>query len=329
MSYSQFPTTNSDQPQNTPKKDNRNIIYGILIAVLVLTWGYIIWDKSKTKEQTDHYESVISKDSLDQAALKEKFDVLSGKADSLTVNNQQLQGALAEKQSELQKLKSNIAATLNKKNATAAELAQAKKQIAEYQTKIDDLFAQVEKLKAENQQLTATNEQLNTEKTQLTTEKGELQSNLQKTQAEKANVEDLASTLHASNINITAMQEKSGGKEKETTKAKRADFFKVSFDIDENRVSPTGTKQMYVCVYNPDGSVSTSAGTFTLRENNESKAYTSKVDVNYEQGKRVPVSFNWKPGDKFVPGDYRVEIYHNGFKIGEGKKSLKKGGLFG
>ena len=27
--------------------------------------------------------------------------------------------------------------------------------------------------------------------------------------------------------------------------------------------------------------------------------------------------------------NYKIEIYHNGFKIGEGVRSLKKGGLFG
>ena len=30
-----------------------------------------------------------------------------------------------------------------------------------------------------------------------------------------------------------------------------------------------------------------------------------------------------------VTGNYKIEIYHNGFKIGEGIRSLKKGGLFG
>jgi hypothetical protein len=30
--------------------DNRKTIYGILIAALVLTWGYIFYDKSQTKE---------------------------------------------------------------------------------------------------------------------------------------------------------------------------------------------------------------------------------------------------------------------------------------
>jgi hypothetical protein len=51
--------------------------------------------------------------------------------------------------------------------------------------------------------------------------------------------------------------------------------------------------------------------------------------VNYEQGKVVPVNFDLKRSDKYSEGDYKIEIYHNGFKIGQGIKSLKKGGLFG
>jgi len=29
-----------------------------------------------------------------------------------------------------------------------------------------------------------------------------------------------------------------------------------------------------------------------------------------------------------MEGEYKIEVYNNGFKIGEGKTSLKKGGLF-
>lgn len=59
-----------------------------------------------------------------------------------------------------------------------------------------------------------------------------------------------------------------------------------------------------------------------------SKAFTSKVSVNYEQGKIIPVSFDWKQNERFKEGSYKIEIYNNGFKIGQGVKTLKKGGLF-
>ncbi len=334
MSYSQYPSANpSGQPEQTnttnptPKKDNRILIYILLGGALIATWGYLLYDKSKSKEEKVQYVDRIIKDSLSQADLQLRFNDLSGKADSLTINNQQLQGALAEKKSAIDNLKKSISKTLNDKNATKAQLAEAQKQIAELQSKIEGLFAEVEKLKAENTQLTATNQQLNTDKTQLATEKGELQTNLDKTKEEKAKVENLASTLHASNINVTAIDLK-GSKEKETTTAKKVDFLKVSFDIDENRVAPSGSKELYVCVYHPDGSLSVSAGTFTDRDG-KTKPYTNKVDINYEQGKKLPVSFNWKPGSKFETGDYKIEIYNNGFKIGEGTKSLKKATFLG
>ena len=51
------------------------------------------------------------------------------------------------------------------------------------------------------------------------------------------------------------------------------------------------------------------------------------IETN-EQGKASQVSFDWKQAAAFQMGNYKIEIYNNGFKIGEGVTSLKKGGLF-
>jgi len=163
----------------------------------------------------------------------------------------------------------------------------------------------------------------------LTAEKTDLQTNLQKTQEEKQAVEETASTLHVSNINIAAINVKGNGKEKETDVAKRADLMRVSFDLDENRIAQTGKKDLYVVVTAPDGTPISQGDMITTKEEGD-KRYTSKVTVDYEQGKRTPISFDWKPDNNvaYQRGDYKIEIYQNGYKIGEGTKSLKKGGLF-
>jgi len=328
MSYTPSATP---QDQQSPEKDNRKTVYAILIGALILTWGYIVYDKSKTKETITQKDVQITNVTSAKDSLQVLFNDASAKADSLTGNNVQLQGALAQKNSDILKLKSNIRSILNKKNATEAELKQAKAMIAELNGKIDSLFAEINQLKGENQQLTAANQQLSTDKSQLTSEKKNLETNLASTQTENKNLSDkvdVASTLHASNINVAAVIMKKDGREKETSNAKRANMFVISCNIDENRVTPSGKKTLYVCVYNPNGTPSATEGTFKMRDGSD-KAYTNRVEVNYEQGKTLPVSFNWKPGNKFEQGDYKIEIYNNGFKIGEGKKSMKKGGFLG
>ena len=88
---------------------------------------------------------------------------------------------------------------------------------------------------------------------------------------------------------------------------------------------------MYIMVTAPNGQViydeTLGSGTLTTRVDGD-KAFTSKVGVEYNQGTRKKVEFAIRQNN-FTTGDYKIEIYHNGFKIGEGIRTLKKGGLFG
>lgn len=328
MSYANNPSTNSPTPAGEPKKDNRKLIYGALIVLLLCTWGYIVYDKSKSKEEITQLQTQFTNVDSARNAVQQQYNDALAKMDSLTGTNTQLQGSLAERKTDIDKLKSEIRAILKDKNG---DLSKAKAKINELNGKINDLVAEVDRLKGENQQLTTANTQLTTERDTLNSQKTQLQQSLTTTQTEKDKVTDLGSTLHASNINITAIDVKGNGKEKATTTAKRADLLRISFDLDENRVAASGSKELYVCITGPDGKpISIPAfgsGTFTTREDGE-KVFTNKVNANYEQGKRTPVSFDWKQDNHYQTGDYKIEIYQNGFKIGEGTKTLKKGGLF-
>ena len=119
-------------------------------------------------------------------------------------------------------------------------------------------------------------------------------------------------------------------KEKLTTTAKRVDKLVLSFDV-ENRVARSGRADMYVIVTGPDGKVindpNLGSSTLTTRIDGD-KPYTFKTTVEYEQGTRKTVSVPLRQNN-FQTGDYRIEVYQNGFKIAEGVRTLKKGGLFG
>jgi TolA-binding protein len=325
MSATNFPSATPQSP--TPKKDNRGLIYGVLIAALLGTWGYIIYDKSKTKEviqQKDVQYAVL--DSSKNMVQKEYEDALL-RLDAITSTNTKLDSLVKTKDKDLESMKSRIQTLVRKQNASAADLAEARNLIKQLNGKIDGYVAEIERLQGENQQLTA-------DKQTLTTQKAELETNLTTTTAAKQAAEekvDIGSTLHASNFKITAINEKSGGKEKATTTAKKADKFRISFDLDENLITPTGEKELYVLVTDPSGKIvqesGLNSGSFTTRKDGE-KQFTNKVTVAYEQGVKKNVSFDLKQSDKYTPGNYKVEVYNNGFKIGESTVVLKKGGLF-
>jgi hypothetical protein len=325
MSSANYPS--ATPPAQEPKKDNRGLIYGVLIAALLGTWGYIIFDKSKTKEiiqQKDVQYTAL--DSSKNMISKEYEDALL-RLDGMTSSNSRLDSLVKSKDKELDGLKSRIKTLVGKQNATAADLKEARQLIGELNGKIDGYLVEIERLQAENQQLTV-------DKQNLTTQKAELEQNLTTTTSEKKAAEekvDIGSTLHASSFKIDAVNIKGSGKEKSTSTAKRADKFRISFNLDENMIAPSGTKDLYIVVTDPSGKVVSeqglNSGSFTTRKDGE-KQFTNKVSVNYVQGEAKNVSFDLQQTDKYVPGNYKVEVYHNGFKIGENTVALKKGGLF-
>jgi peptidoglycan hydrolase CwlO-like protein len=328
MSYTNTPSAeNPSTPQ--PPKDNRKIIYGVLIAALLATWGYVIYDKNKSAETITQLETGSAKVTTERDSIQTEFNKQEAKLDSLTGTNTKLQGDLAQRKADIDKLKEEIRHKLANKDTKISELNSL---VAQLKGQVSDLFGQIEQLKAQNQQLTNDNHTLTTQRDSISTAKKVVEDTLASTQSAKAHLEDVGSTLHASNINIEGIEVKSNGKEKETTKAKRADLFRISFTLDQNYVAQSGSKDLYVCVTAPDGKPVTmpgTSGTFNSREEG-AKTYTIIKNVNYEQGKPAPVSFDWKPdGGKYAVGDYKIQIYQNGYKIGEATKTLKKAGFLG
>lgn len=328
MTNTNYPSA-TPPPSNQPPRNNRtgkNVLIGLLAAGLLGTWGYLLWDKNKTNEKIQYTETQSANYMSQRDSLKMMYDDAEMRLDSITGANNSLQGEKTALQKDIESKKAEIRSILNKKNASDAELKRAKTLIAQLNDQIGNLEAEVTRLTGENQELTASN-------TVLTQEKADLTQNLQSTTTQKEELEktvDVASTFSASNIAISAVNEKRSGKEKATTTAKKVDKLVVSFDV-ENRIAKSGPADMYIIVTAPDGKVITDAAlgssSLTTRTDGD-KQFTTRVPVEYEQGTRKNVQFPIRQSD-FQTGDYRIEVYHNGFKIGEGVRSLKKGGLFG
>lgn len=324
MSTTNFPTATTENP--APRKDFKNLIIGILAAALVGTGALLIVDKNKSGETIQQQKTQIATVTDQKSDIQKSFDASLARLDSMSTLTTSLQGKLTEKNKEIAATKVEIRRILNKRNATAAELAKAKDLIASLNEKITGMEQQVAQLTQQNQTLTQ-------DKVVLTQEKEKLTQDLTTTTATKDSLVqkvDVASTLNADNIAITPIKVKHNGKEKVTSTAKRVDKLVISFDVD-NRIAQPGTTDVFVCVIGPDGkpvtAQSLNSGTFATREEGD-KPFTAKLPVSIETAKKKNVQFAFTPGSNFQQGSYTIQIYQNGFLIGEGKRELKKGGLF-
>ena len=327
MANTNYPSAENSQNTTVVKKSNnttKNIIIGVLAVVLLGTWGYFLYSKNQADKTISEKTVAVTQAMTARDTAQLLYENTLQRLDALTGENNNLKNQVTDNNSQISKLKNEITGLLSKKNASEADVKRAKALIAQ-------LNQTIANLEAENARLTGENQVLASNNTQLTSEKQVLQTNLQTTTAEKdelAQTVDVASTFSASNIAITPVNEKRNGKEKTTSTAKRVDKLVVSFDV-ENRVARSGPADLYVIVTGPDGKVISDASGNTLSTRNDGdRPYTYKTTIQYEQGTRKSIQVPMRE-EHFQTGDYKIEIYQNGFKIAEGVRSLKKGGLFG
>lgn len=321
MSTSNYPEAPMERE---PRKNGKNATIIVLAIGLIGSLGYLVVEKNKTATVVEQNQTQIAKVGDEKSAVQKSFDESLVRLDSMSGISHTLKGTLAEKNAEIARRKTEIRSLLNKKNASDADVAKAKELIGQLNDKIGSMEQDVARLTTDNQSLTQ-------DKVALTADNGKLTEDLTTTTAVKqelANKVDVASTLNADNIAITPVDVKSNGKEKVTSTAKRVNKLVISFDVN-NRIAESGATDVYVCILGPDGkNISTpTSGTFTTREEGD-KSFTAKVPVALETGKKKSVEFAFTPGANFQQGNYTIQIYQNGFKIGEGVRELKKGGLF-
>jgi myosin heavy subunit len=324
MSNSNYPTTEID---NTPgKRDSRNLIIGLMAVGLVASLVYLAINQNNSSQAIEQTHTQIAQISDAKGQIQKSFDESLVRLDSMSGISSDMRVKLKGLNAQIAQKKVEIRRILNNRNATAAELAKAKELISQLNDRIDNMEQDVTRLTTDNQSLTRDKVQLIQDNTSLT-------SDLQTTTAVKTDLEkkvDIASTLNASNISITPVDVRSNGKEKITNTAKHVNKLLISFDV-TNRIAQSGMTDVYVCITGPDGKnmvvPAAEPTTFTTREEGD-KSYTAKVPVDFQMTQKKTVEFAFTPAGKFQQGSYTIQIYQNGYKIGEGTRELKKGGLF-
>ncbi len=310
MAFENFPQADNpekDTVTTTNSKNNlRAIFTGVLVVALLGTWGYIIYDKNKTKETLDQKETVLATTSSQRDELQKELEDAAMRYDMLKSSNSKLDSTITAKDRDIQEKRTRIQTLLNKTNATESELSEARRLIASLNGDLEGYKNQIEILQGEKIQLTQ-------EKKVVTQQRDVARKDYDSATVVIKSKEDMlnvGSTLLASNFNIVPINEK-GSKEKVTSTAKRVDKLRISFDLNQNMIAESGKKEIYVCITAPDGTPvaveALGSGTFSTRDGQQ-KFYTQKLDVNYQQNKKQTVTFDWKQNTDFSSGNYRLKF---------------------
>jgi peptidoglycan hydrolase CwlO-like protein len=307
----------SQPPQNNAPKKNNSIIYWVFIVILLAGCIYLFMSKNKMAADNDlalkQKQQQIDSVKTDRESLQNDFNAASAKIDQLVSENSKMDSALQGNKAEMARLQGQIKSILSNRNATLADLKKAREMINSLQDKTKEYETRIAELEKENAVLTGKNQVLKKEVDSTTTE--------------NIGLKKVASVLHASNLRMEALHKRRNGKETATTKAKKVDVLRIKFDIDENRITESGTKQIYIRIIGPDGNVlsskSNASGNLTTNTGGQ-LPYSVMKEIALTQNQMVKdISVDWNQEGDYSRGNYTIEIYNEGYKVGNGSVTLK------
>jgi len=151
-------------------KSAKNIVIAVLAVAFLGSAIYAVVNNNNKAQVIDQQQTQIAKVTDAKGDVQKSFDESLVRLDSMASLSNGLKNKLADRNKEIEKRKTEIRAILNKKNATAAELAKAKTLIEELNGKITGMEQQVAKLTTDNQALTTDNAALTQDKEKLTSD---------------------------------------------------------------------------------------------------------------------------------------------------------------
>lgn len=300
------------------RKNNTGLVIGlILMTIVAAVFGYLYYQEHEitNKQDTDLHARVT-----ELAASEIKLDSISKQLDARILEVQGLGGDVAE----LQKVKASLEqdrVSLRKGNALMGKKV---KEYEDFLTKKDEEIAQ---LREENQQLISQNETLVQTNTTLETSKKAVSDSLTGVISKNTELESkvtMAAALRARSVKVYAISSKGKVREGEGVKAKRVDKVRVDFILEKNPLTLTDNKTVYMRIIDPAGATISDAATGSgeFDYNGQKQGYTISQDIVYGNNNQ-DVSILYDRATPFSKGTYTIELYSEGFSIGEGSFSVK------
>ncbi|MEZ4937559.1 MAG: hypothetical protein R2799_08190 [Crocinitomicaceae bacterium] len=319
----------SDIETQQPKK-RKDTLY--LLIILLLLSGLVaitimyrmlgddlnkctIQNAEKEKMMDDMNESFKQYGVMMSDDIRDNLEGMLSQYDAVNVENAEMQDSINAQKNRIKEL--------------MVELEDSKKDKKRFIWKIRQLQEETETLRSIMKGYLVTIDSLNTLNVELRDNLDKTQNNLNKmtedrdlykeTSDKYKNQVQKGSKLSAYGFSTTGL----GYNDKENKRAKKVAKIKSCFSIGENTIAQAGKKNIYIRVISPAGKVLTKRNSNTINTNSGTIVYSDSRSIDY-QNQSIDVCIIADVRElELDKGNYIVEIYADGSRIGKDSFALK------
>lgn len=305
-------------------ESNNSIVKAGLILALAIAgfFGYLYF---KEKQNVDEKSKEIEQKTAEIIQTNFKLDSIARELDIKMSELAALGGRIDELEAikiDLEKDKRNLIHT-NSVNMQEynAKIKNYERLLVQKEDELKKLRSDNVRLTDQNQELNRTNVALKDENTELSRQKDALTDTVSQyavTNRELNEKVTLGAALRPQNYLVTAISRRGKERDGDEFKSKKVDRIKVSFKLAENALTRKENKTIYMRLLEPTGNVifdmALGSGTFTF--GGKETVYTAKQVINYTNTGQT-VDFVYDREKKYEKGQYKVELYAEGFRVGQ------------
>jgi hypothetical protein len=312
------------EPKPQIRNNSRSYLLAALLIlaalnVLLLYFYYQERQDNKTKDAT------IAVKTEEVLATKTKLDSISAQLDAKIAEIKKLGGNV----DSLLKVKQQLEVDKRElRNVNSFDNRKYEQKIRNYQALLAQKDQEITRLKEENGALTQQNQVLAEENSGLKAERQTLSDSVAAVSAKNQELTEkvtIAAALRAETVTVAALNARGKENDGGSFKAKKIDKIKVSVRLAPNGLAQQNEKDIYMRILDPSGAIvsdmATGSGEFTY--NGQGMIYTAMQRFTFDNTRQQVNFIYGRGGQRFNEGHYTIEIYCEGFRIGEGEFTVR------
>lgn len=300
-------------PVESKKPNNKTAIIIAVLSIIVVVQSIKIYLDYQQKVETNEQLATTEED---LASTMQRLNEIQTELNEKITEIEKLGGDITE----LQKAKAEVDAELKRtRSRTSRNIKELKDRVDGYEQLLKIKDEEIEKLKSLNKELYSENRDLKTKQNVLSDSINRLAKNTD----ELVNKVAIASQLKAENISVVSVNSK--GKERTSPfRSRQLESLKVEFNIAENKVAPIEGKKIVIRVTDENGQVifdvAKGSGTFML--DGKEEFYTAGQEILFDNTNQR-LSFIYEKGSEYPTGIYKVDIFTDGYLMGQMEFKVK------